>query len=102
MAGAFLFHVLCPSFSIPAYVFIVAGQRLLSSLTECAVIVNVMRKEWTDGRNVMDELEPASKAAVFAHELREVAGVIERCPEFADLDNLLDAAQLLLMDLDAL
>lgn len=37
-----------------------------------------------------------------AYELREIADVIERNPELADLDNPLDAAQLLLMDLDSL
>lgn len=47
-----------------------------------------------------DELEPASKGHAMAPELREVAEVIERCPELSDLDNPFDAAQLMLMDLD--
>lgn len=51
----------------------------------------------------MDELEPGPSKAVFIpRELREVADVIESCPELADLDNPLDAAQLMLMDLDSL
>jgi hypothetical protein len=49
-----------------------------------------------------DELEPASKGRAMAYELREIAEVIERCPELADLDNPLDAAQRMLMDLDSL
>jgi hypothetical protein len=50
----------------------------------------------------IDELEPGPSKAVFiAHELREAAEVIERCPELADLDNPLDAAQRMLTDLDS-
>jgi hypothetical protein len=49
-----------------------------------------------------DELEPTSKAAVLVHGLREIADTIESCPELADADNPLDAAQLMLMDLDSL
>ncbi len=51
----------------------------------------------------IDELEPGpSKAVVIARELREMAEVIEGCPELADLDNPLDAAQRMLMDLESL
>jgi len=51
----------------------------------------------------IDKLEPGPSKAVFiARELREIAEVIEGCPELADLDNPLDAAQLVLMDLDSL
>jgi hypothetical protein len=50
----------------------------------------------------MDELEPAGKADAMVRELREIAGVIERNPELAGLDNPLDAAQLMLMDLDSI
>lgn len=51
----------------------------------------------------MDELEPGqSKAVHLVRELREAAEVIESCPELADLDNPLDAAQLMLMDLNSL
>jgi hypothetical protein len=51
----------------------------------------------------IDELEPGlDRGVMLARELREIADVIGRCPELACLDNPLDAAQLLLMDLDAL
>ena len=51
----------------------------------------------------IDELEPGPSKAVFiARELREMAEAIERCPELVDLDNPLDAAQLMLTDLDRL
>lgn len=51
----------------------------------------------------MSELEPGpSKALLIARELREVADVIESCPELADLDDPLDAAQRMMMDLDSL
>lgn len=49
-----------------------------------------------------DELEPASKAGALAHELREVADVIERNPELADLPDPIAAAERLLGDLDDL
>lgn len=48
------------------------------------------------------ELEPGSNALALAHELREIADVLEQCPELADLDNPFDSAQLMLMDLDSL
>jgi hypothetical protein len=52
---------------------------------------------------MFDEPEPGlDKGTLLARELREIADVIERCPESADLDNPLDAAQLMLMDLDDL
>jgi hypothetical protein len=50
----------------------------------------------------MGELETGSKAQAMVHELREVADVIERVPELVDEDNPVDAALLLLMDLDEL
>ena len=50
----------------------------------------------------MDELEPASGAQGMVHELREIADVIERCPELAELPDAFDAAQRLAMDLDSL
>lgn len=50
----------------------------------------------------IDELEPGNKAEALAHELREVADVIETCPELADPDDWYDVAQLMLMDLDSL
>lgn len=43
-----------------------------------------------------------SKAAFIVRELREIAELIERCPELADLDNPLDTAQCVLMDVDSL
>ncbi len=51
------------------------------------------------------ELESLSNADALAHRLREadeVAEVIERNPELAGLPDWFDAAQRLLMDLDAL
>jgi hypothetical protein len=42
------------------------------------------------------------KARCFAHELREVADVIERNPGLMTEENPYDAAQLLLMDRDAI
>ena len=52
---------------------------------------------------MFDELEPGpDKGTLLARELREIADVIERCPELAGLDDPLDAAQLMLMDLDDL
>jgi hypothetical protein len=58
----------------------------------------------TKGRE-MDEMRPCGKeerAGLLANELREVADVIEACPELADLPDWFDAAQRMLMDLDAL
>lgn len=59
------------------------------------------------GRNMIDELEPGpsnavSKAESRVRELREVADMIEACPEIAGLDDWYDAALRMLMDLDAL
>jgi hypothetical protein len=42
------------------------------------------------------------KARCFAHELREVADVIERTPALMTEEDPYDAALLLLMDLDAI
>lgn len=53
-------------------------------------------------RGEMDELEPGGKAQASAYELREIADTIDANPELADLDNPLDAAQLMRMDLDSL
>jgi hypothetical protein len=41
-------------------------------------------------------------SSTMAYELREIADVVETCPELADLDNPVDAAQRMLMDLDSL
>jgi hypothetical protein len=53
-----------------------------------------------------DELEPVTdnrmKAGLLVHELREVADMIERCPELMETPNPYDAAQVMLMDLDSL
>ena len=46
--------------------------------------------------------EPGDKGACLAHELRELADVIERCPELADEPDPVAAAQRLLYDLDDL
>jgi hypothetical protein len=46
--------------------------------------------------------EPGDKGACLAHELRELADVIERCPELADEPDPVAAAQRLLDDLDDL
>jgi hypothetical protein len=55
----------------------------------------------------MDELGPVvgpywEKARRIVRDLREIADVIEANPELAKLDDPYDAAERLLMDLDAL
>jgi len=78
-------------------------------------VIDGVRQDWLQSRArekgrkdmEMDELEPVQepywvRAGRIARELREIADVIEANPELAKLDDPYDAAERLLMDLDAL